>query len=142
MSDRDDPGARESAGEARPSAEGGDSRTELAEDRTDWAMERTLLAKQRTFGAWLRTGLASVAVGFGAAELLGDLEPQWLVKAAAAMLIVAGATIFAIGFLSYGDTFRKLRNEGIQGFSPWIIGAVTFAMLVGAALLLLTVLSE
>jgi putative membrane protein len=118
------------------------SKRELARERTDWAMERTLLAKQRTFGAWLRTGLASVAVGFGAAQLLGDLEPQWLVKAAAALLVLAGAVIFVIGFTGYRDTFRKLQKEGVQGFSPWIIGAVTLAMLVGAGLLLFAVLGE
>lgn len=118
------------------------SKRELAAERTDWAQERTLLAKQRTFGAWLRTGLASVAVGFGTAELLGDVEPQWVVKAAASLLMIAGGVIFVIGFTGYGDTFRKLQNEGVQGISPWIIGAVTLAMLLGAALLLVAVLGE
>jgi len=118
------------------------SKRELAEDRTDWAQERTLLAKQRTFAAWLRTGLASVAVGLGAAELLGDLDPRWVVKAASTLLVLAGAVIFVIGFTGYSSTFRKLQREGVQGVSPWIIGAVTLAMLVGAALLLFAVLGE
>jgi putative membrane protein len=124
------------------SGQGRESKQELAEERTDWAQERTLLAKQRTFAAWLRTGLSSVAVGFAAAEFLGDLDPQWLVKTASILLILAGAAIFVIGFVGYRDTFRKLQQEGVQGISPWIIGAVTLAMLLGAALLLFGVGSE
>lgn len=118
------------------------SKHELAAERTDWAQERTLLAKQRTFGAWLRTGLASVAVGFGTAELLGDVDPQWVVKTAASLLIVAGGVIFVLGFTGYSDTFRKLQKEGVQGISPWIIGGVTLAMLLGSVLLLFAVLGE
>lgn len=131
-------GRGEPGGSDEPTA----SKRELAEDRTDWAKERTLLAKQRTFAAWLRTGLAAVAVGFGAAELLGDLEPRWVVKAASAMLALAGGAIFVIGFTGYSSTFRKLQREGVQGVSPWIIGGVTAAMLVGAMLLLYAVLGE
>jgi putative membrane protein len=130
------------SGSDRAESEEAASKQELAEERTDWAKERTLLAKQRTFAAWLRTGLSSVAVGFAAAEFLGDLNPQWLVKTASALLVVAGAVIFVIGFAGYRDTFGKLQKEGVQGVSPWIIGAVTLAMLVGAALLLFSVVGE
>jgi putative membrane protein len=142
--DRVESSAAEDA-EAGADAAGDDgrgSKRELAAERTDWAQERTLLAKQRTFGAWLRTGLASVAVGFGTAELLGDIDPQWVVKTAAALLIVAGGVIFILGFTGYSDTFRKLQKEGVQGISPWIIGGVTLAMLLGSGLLLFAVLGE
>jgi putative membrane protein len=131
-----------SDGEPEDSSDSAKPKQELAEERTAWAKERTLLAKQRTFAAWLRTGLSSVAVGFAAAEFLGDLEPQWVVKTASALLVVAGAVIFVIGFIGYRDVFRKLQREGVQGVSPWIIGAVTLAMLLGAALLLYSVVGE
>jgi putative membrane protein len=114
-------------------------RQDLAEERTDWAKERTLLAKQRTFTAWLRTGMAAVAVGVAAAELLGEVQPRWVVLTASATLVAAGAVIFVMGFAGYRDTFRKLRDEGVVGFSPWLVGAVTAAMLVAAGLLLYTV---
>jgi putative membrane protein len=129
-------------GESRDSAGSRQGKEELARERTDWAQERTLLAKQRTFAAWLRTGLSAVAVGFAAAEFLRDLEPRWLVKTASILLVVAGAVIFVIGFVGYRGTFRKLQKEGAEGIPPWIIGAVTLAMLLGAALLLLSVLGE
>jgi putative membrane protein len=142
MAPRGPSDANEASG--RSGEEGGsrESKQELAQERTDWAKERTLLAKQRTFAAWLRTGLSSVAVGFAAAEFLGDLEPQWLVKTASILLVVSGGVIFVIGFLGYRDTFRKLQEEGTQGISPWIIGGVTLAMLLGATLLLLAVVGE
>lgn len=115
---------------------------ELAEQRTDWAQERTLLAKHRTFGSWLRSGLSAVAVGFGAAEFLGDLEPQWLVKTASALLVVTGAAIFLIGFFGYRSTFNKLLQEGVKGVALWLIGGITLAMVLGAGLLLFAVLGE
>jgi uncharacterized membrane protein YidH (DUF202 family) len=83
-----------------------------------------------------------VAVGFAAAQLLGDLHPRWLVQAAASLLVLAGAGIFVLGFVGYSDTFRKLKKEGVIGFSPWLIAAITLAMIMGAALLLLGVLGE
>jgi putative membrane protein len=131
-------------GTSDPAGDGGEKNgtLELAEQRTDWAQERTLLAKQRTFGSWLRSGLSSVAVGFGAAEFLGDLEPQWLVKTASALLVVAGAVIFVIGFFGYRSTFHKLLEEGVQGVAPWIIGGITLAMVLGAGLLLFAVMGE
>jgi putative membrane protein len=152
--DQDDPGEDtrpEASGEpkasdrAGPDGEYEDSapskgpKHELAEERTDWAKERTLLAKQRTFAAWLRTGLAAAGGGFAAAEFLGEIEPQWMVITASALLVLAGAVIFVIAFLGYRDTFRKLQHEGVAGIPPWVIGGVTLAMLLGALLLLYSV---
>lgn len=131
-----------STSEREEPADSADDREDLAEQRTDWAKERTLLAKQRTFGAWLRNGLAALAVGFGVAELLGDLEPRWLVQLAAALLIVAGGAMHVLGFVEYRKTFLKLREEGVQGVSPWIIGGVTGGLLLCAAILLVVVLGE
>jgi putative membrane protein len=124
--------------EGRPEARSREkgSKQELAEERTDWAKERTLLAKQRTFAAWLRTGLASAGGGFAAAEFLGELEPRWMVLTASVLLVLSGGVIFVIGYFGYRDTFRKLRNEGVQGLHPWAIAGVTFTMLLGVLLLL------
>lgn len=145
-------GARSANREKAPRSGGDDARAEpssdkgpkqeLAEQRTDWAQERTLLAKQRTFAAWLRTGLAAAGGGFAAAEFLGELEPQWIVVTASTLLVVAGAVIFVIGFVSYRDTFRKLRREGVAGIPSWVIGGVTFAMLLGTLLLRYSVLAS
>jgi putative membrane protein len=105
---------------------------DLAEDRTAWARRRTLLAKERTFSGWVRTGLSAIAVGFGAARLLGDLEPQWLVLAAGAALIVIGVGALGIGFWSYRATLRELEREGIRGLPTWLVGALTAGLVVVA----------
>lgn len=109
-----------------------EQRTELAEDRTGWAQERTLLAKQRTFAAWVRTGLSTLAVGFAGTELLGELEPQWLIRSAGAALIVVAAAVFVIGFAGYRDTFRKLKEAGVVSIPLWTVALITGALVLTA----------
>jgi putative membrane protein len=111
-----------------------DQRTELAEERTDWAEERTLLAKQRTFSAWVRTGLAAMAVGFGVTRLLEKVEPAWMITTIGVILIVTGAVIHILGFMSYRKTLQKLNREGIQGIPLWLIGLITFALILSAGI--------
>jgi hypothetical protein len=56
-------------------------------------------------------------------------------------VVLAGAVILVIGFLGYRDTFRKLQREGVAGIPSRVIGGVTFAMLLGALLLLYSMLT-
>lgn len=69
-------------------------RTDLAENRTDWAEDRTIMANERTFAGWMRTGLAAAGIGLGFNALFGKLEPLWVPKAIAKLLMI-------IGFLSF-----------------------------------------
>jgi putative membrane protein len=109
-------------------------RNDLAERRTRWAMERTLLAKERTFAAWLRTGLASFAVGFGVAELLGEIGPPWLASGIGVALIAAGAAIVLIGFFNYRRALDQLEEYGVRGLPVWAMGALALVLvLVGTA---------
>ncbi|HSJ05537.1 MAG TPA: DUF202 domain-containing protein [Longimicrobiales bacterium] len=108
-------------------------RDRLAKRRTDWAQERTLLAKERTFAAWLRTGLAAQAVGFGVAELLGQMQPGWLAKAIGTALVLTGACLIGLGFFNYRRTFRKLQEEGVRDISMWPIAALTLILVLAAA---------
>jgi putative membrane protein len=109
-------------------------REDLAARRTGWAQERTLLAKERTFAAWLRTGLASFAVGFGVAELLGEVGPPWLASGIGVALIVAGAAIVTIGFNNYRRALDQLEEHGVRGLPVWAMGVLTGVLvLVGVA---------
>ncbi len=117
-----------------------EDRTELAEERTDWAQERTLLAKQRTFSAWVRTGLAAMAVGFAIAQLLGDVQPQWMVRTIGTILILTGGAIHGIGFWGYRKTLQKLEQEGVRGISIWFIGLITLALVLSAGIGLVLIL--
>ena len=67
---------------------------ELARDRTDWAEDRTLLANERTFAGWMRTGLASCALGLGFHALFGKVEPTWLAKSGATLFVLIALLIF------------------------------------------------
>ena len=63
------------------------SRTALAEDRT-------ILANERTFASWMRTSLASVAIGVGFQALFSKMDPPWVPRAiATAFLLLAIAVI-------------------------------------------------
>jgi putative membrane protein len=110
-----------------------DRRTDLAKDRTDWAQERTMLAKQRTFAAWVRTGLAALAVGFAGTRLLGELEPQWLIRSVGAALIAVSALIFSLGYLNYRKTFRKLQEAGMVSYRVWVVGMISAVLVLASA---------
>jgi putative membrane protein len=110
-----------------------DRRNELAEKRTDWAQERTMLAKQRTFAAWVRTGLAALTVGFAGTRLLGELEPQWLIRSVGAALIAVSALIFLLGYLNYRKTFRKLQEAGMVSYRVWVVGMISAVLVLASA---------
>lgn len=106
---------------------------ELAEDRTKWAMERTLLAKERTFSAWVRTGLASVVTGLAAAKLLPEANGGPLAATLGVVFVGLGAAMFWVAFWSYWKTLRKMRGHDVETVPAWVVGAMTAALLLGAA---------
>lgn len=58
--------------------------------RTDLAEDRTILANERTFAGWMRTALASVAIGVGFHALFPTMQPSWVPRAiATAFLLLA-----------------------------------------------------
>jgi putative membrane protein len=58
--------------------------------RTDLAEDRTILANERTFAGWMRTSLASVAIGVGFHALFPRMEPPWVPRLiATAFLLLA-----------------------------------------------------
>ncbi|MFW6324579.1 MAG: YidH family protein [Desulfovibrionales bacterium] len=108
-------------------------RTDLAQERTDWAMDRTMMAKQRTFSAWVRTGLAALAVGFAGTRLLGELEPNWLIRVAGGSLILVSGLIFLLGYFGYRKTFRKLKEAGMVSHRGWIVGLISAVLVFASA---------
>lgn len=71
-----------------------EERTDLAQDRTDWAEDRTILANERTFAGWMRTGLASAALGLGFQAIFRVVEPTWLAKAGASIFLAIALVVF------------------------------------------------
>ena len=116
-----------------------ESNQKLAAERTDWAEERTLLAKERTFSAWGRTGISAMAAGLAISRLLASTDTPWLARTLGAVLIVTGAALYVVGFLSYRKALRSLAREGVHGTSLWVMGAITLALMVSSTLALLLI---
>ena len=112
---------------------------DLARFRTEWADERTRMAAERTFAAWLRTGLTLVAGGLATARLLTSIEPGWLVRAMGVILIVLGGTIFALGFRTYRELSKEMKEEEIESTSVWFLGLMTLMLLLAAVFALILV---
>lgn len=108
-----------------------EERTEWAEERTEWADQRTYLAQQRTFSGWLRTGLTSMAVGFGIAEFVEDVEPQWLISLVALLFMITGGVVVALAFVSYRKVSLKLKETS----TPETSISTTWAGVVSAGLI-------
>jgi len=115
------------------------SSDDLARFRTEWADERTWMAAERTFAAWVRTGLALVAGGLATARLLTSIEPGWLVRAMGVILIVLGGTIFALGFRTYRELSKDLKEEEIESTAAWFLGLMTLMLLLAAVFSLILV---
>lgn len=84
------------------------SQNELAEDRT-------ILANERTFAGWMRTSMASIAIGIGFNALFGKLDPTWLPK-----LIASGFLLLSI-FIAIAAERRAAAV--MQRLSPHVIQA-------------------
>lgn len=113
-------------------------REELAEDRTEWAYERSLLANDRTFSAWIRTGLATIAVGFGVTRLLREVQPNWLVVTLGVLFVIVGGGILLMGYWSHRRMLRWLSEDHhltdtrSRKIVEWVVGAITVALILGA----------
>lgn len=101
-----------------------EERTDLAEERTLWADQRTYLAQQRTFAGWIRTGLATTAVGLGIVEFIGQEEPAWLIRSVGATMTLLGALIPILALIGYRKVDTDLRRNDRPGSSialPWLV---------------------
>ena len=64
--------------------------------RTDLAEDRTILANERTFAGWMRTSLASVAIGVGFQALFSSVEPAWVPRATATGFLLLAIAIIIL----------------------------------------------
>jgi putative membrane protein len=91
-------------------------RNDLAGERTDLAEDRTVLANERTFAGWLRTGLAAIGIGVGFHALFGKLEPPWLPKAVATLVILTGMFIVVSAQQRACAVVKRLDAHKVKGF--------------------------
>jgi putative membrane protein len=107
--------------------------TALAEDRTDWAEDRTLLANERTFAGWMRTGMACVALALGLRALFGAVEPGWIARSAASLLILVSLFIFFAAWVSARNTLDRLEDHTAYGQPQRRIAIIAALLGVSAA---------
>jgi len=119
------------------------NKDELAGERTDLAQDRTVLANERTYAGWMRTGLAAMGVSVGFNALFGRLEPAWVPKAIATLLLLIAIFIFvsaerrAQWVRSHVKT-HEVETLGIANLRRLITaGLVLVALALGAAFWLL-----
>lgn len=109
-----------------------DTKTEWAERRTDWAEDRTVLANERTFAGWMRTALASVAVGLGLQAVFRDLEPTWAAKAAASVFVAAAVLLIWAAERAAARTSRRIDNHEVRSQSRVRLRIIAVLLSVGA----------
>jgi putative membrane protein len=107
-----------------------EERTDLAQDRTDWAEDRTVLANERTYAGWMRTALASMALGLGFHAIFGKLEPIWLGKGVATAFGVIGLIIIVAAFRQSRRVLERLSShaaEPLPSTQMALVSALFFA---------------
>lgn len=109
---------------------------QLAVERTDMAEDRTLLANERTFAGWSRTALACIGVGLGFQAIFRSVEPTWVAKLIATMMILLG--VYIIWMAERRAT--RLRNmksgNGVKLMEP--LNFLVMAIAITSAALILT----
>ena len=86
-------------------------------ERTALAGDRTILANERTLGAWWRTAMSALALGLGFAKLFGGMEPAWLVRTGATLLVLLGAIMLFVAQRTYERTARRIETEHVVAVS-------------------------
>lgn len=76
--------------------------------RTDLAEDRTILANERTFAGWMRTALASVALGVGFHALFPTMQPAWLPRAIASSFLVLAIVVIVLAERPAAAVMRRL----------------------------------
>ncbi|WP_420605492.1 YidH family protein [Novosphingopyxis sp.] len=114
-------------------------RTDYAEDRTEFAEDRTIMANERTFAGWMRTGLAAVGVGLGFNALFDELEPWWLPRLAASMLIMSGIAIFFAAQRKGCNVYERLDAHSAAPIGGMNLKLIATALSVASMVLLVGV---
>ncbi|WP_230532742.1 YidH family protein [Microvirga roseola] len=101
--------------------------------RIDLANDRTMLAAERTLSAWWRTAMAALAGAVGFVRLFGDVQPQWLIRGGATLLIGLAVLIVGIAFRRYRKTSKKINNLEVRSLSLPALAAGTGLLVIAAA---------
>ena len=108
-------------------------------DRRALASDRTALANERTLAAWWRTAMAAFALALGFTALFGDVEPAWLIRAGATLLVIYGALILWTASSTYERTARCIETQHVVAVSRRMVRVGTLLLAIVAAICATTV---
>lgn len=108
------------------------SRTELAEDRT-------ILANERTFAGWMRTSLASVALGVGFHALFPTMQPPWLPRAIASAFLLLAVLVIVTAERRSAAVMHRLNAHVVVTAKVMNLRLFAVAVSVGAAALIVAI---
>lgn len=103
--------------------------------RTDLAEDRTILANERTFAGWMRTSLASVAIGVGFHALFPKLEPPWLPRAIATGFLLLAIVVIVLAERRAAAVLGRLDANVVETARAMNLRVIAAAVSLGAAAL-------
>lgn len=104
--------------------------------RTDLAEDRTILANERTFAGWMRTSLASVAIGVGFHALFPAMEPPWVPKSIATAFLLLAIVIIISAERRAAAVMDRLSAHVIETAKHMNLRLFAAAVSLGAAALI------
>ncbi len=113
-----------------------DNRERLSQSRTDLAEDRTILANERTFAGWMRTSLASVAIGVGFHALFARLEPPWVPRAIATAFLLLAIMIIVLAERRAAAVMERLSAHIVVSAKAMNLQVFAASISLGAAALI------
>jgi putative membrane protein len=107
--------------------------------RTDLAEDRTILANERTFAGWMRTALASVALGVGFHALFLTMQPTWLPRAIASSFLLLAILVIVLAERRAAAVMRRLDAHVVVTARAVNLRLFAVAASVGAAALIVAI---
>ena len=91
-----------------------------------------MLANERTFAGWMRTGMASLAIGIGMHAVFGSIEPTWVAKLAASVFVAISIGIFWLAARQSTKLLERLNAHAAEPVARDHMGQIATALAVGA----------
>src|SRR5687768_242946 len=107
--------------------------------RTDLAEDRTILANERTFAGWMRTALASVALGVGFHALFPTMQPTWLPRAIASSFLLLAILVIVLAERRAAAVMRRLDAHVVVTAKAVNLRLFAVAVSGGAAALIVAI---
>ena len=117
----------------------GKTESDAARSRTDLAEDRTILANERTFAGWMRTSMASIAIGVGFHALFSTMEPWWLPRAIATTFLLLAIAVIILAERRAAAVMSRLNAHLVVTAKAMNLKAFSAAISLCAAALLVAI---